>query len=92
MSNGPFRAELISPIDSSSPMYELYKKHKNMPYHICYECEDIERTVKEMTETAGECMTVQAPDIAPAVSEPGKDRRVAFLMHRHVGLLELLEV
>lgn len=90
MLNGSFRVELISPIDSSSPMYPLYKKHKNMPYHICYECENIELAIKEMTETAG-YMIVQASGFAPAMSADGKNRRVAFLMHPNMGLLELLE-
>jgi methylmalonyl-CoA/ethylmalonyl-CoA epimerase len=86
MANGEYVVELIQPIDKASPIYNLRKRYHNSPYHICYETENIPVSLAEMT--GGAYMLVQPPQPAPAL--PGAPD-VAFLMHPHIGMVELLD-
>ena len=83
--NEGLRVELIEPVSEDSPMYPLLKRYKNTPYHICYETEDLEGKIEELCR--GGYTVFQAPAPAPCI----EGRRVAFLLHTGMGIIELLE-
>lgn len=77
--------ELIQPT-IESPIYALLKKYQNTPYHICYEVEDIFKEIQNLEEKG--FFLFRETEIAPAISSNAK---VAFLIHRDVGMIELLQ-
>lgn len=81
------RIELVSPMDSSlpSPVDGVLKKNGNTPYHICYASSDFDTDIKQLKDKRFNLIIPPAP----ACAFDGK--RVAFLYHVHVGLLELVE-
>ena len=84
--------ELIQPVSEASPIYGLRKKYRNSPYHICYETNDLQSQIANMTNSAGGgwgYILVQHEQSAPAI--PGCPN-VAFLMSGHVGMIELVEI
>lgn len=80
--------ELIEPMNKSreSPVDAVLADGGVQPYHVCFECVDIENRILELRK---QHYAVTAGPF-PAVGVHG--RRVAFLMHRDMGLIELLEV
>ncbi len=86
LKNGDYRVELIQPMDSDSPMYPLLKRFKNTPYHFCYETDDLDREVSELS--AKGYTVIQEPDIAPCID----DKRVVFLNNISMGIIELVEI
>ncbi len=83
--NGNYRVELIEPVDDTSPMYPLLKKYKNTPYHFCYEVDNLDSSVTDLSNKGYTVM--QAPLEAPCI----EGRRVAFLMNSNLGIIELVE-
>lgn len=83
-SNGAL-IELIQPT-IESPIYALLKKYPNAPYHICYKVEDIFKEIQNLEEKG--FFLFRETEIAPAISSNAK---VAFLIHRDVGMIELLQ-
>lgn len=81
------RIELVAPLDKShkSPADAYLSRIGPTPYHFCYECADIERAIAELKESGFH--TVLPPE--PAIAFNGK--RVAFLINRNAGLIELAE-
>ncbi len=84
--NGPDRAiELIAPLDEKSPVSDILRKRGNSPYHICFVTDNIEKEIERLCKEG--FMPLEKP--APAVAFGGK--RVCFLFHRAMGLMELVE-
>ncbi len=83
--NGDYRVELIEPKSEESPMYPLLKRFKNAPYHFCYEVEDLDAAVCELSDKG--YTVIQEPEIAPCI----EGRRVVFLNNISMGILELVE-
>ena len=79
--------ELVCAAGEKSPISATLKLMKNIstPYHICYEVEDLEKTIQILKQR--HYIVTSAPN--PAVAF--ENRRVAFLLNRDVGLVELLE-
>ncbi|MGI5090957.1 VOC family protein [Treponema socranskii] len=77
--------ELISPKDDTSPVNKNLHKNGVSPYHICYETENLEKSILELKKQ--KFLVVTRP--APAVAFGG--RRVCFLFNKAVGLIELVE-
>lgn len=77
--------ELISPLDSESPITNLLNKVGNSAYHICYEVDDIDVKILELRKMR--FILIEKPSQAIAIN----NQRVAFLYHPKYGLLELLE-
>ena len=77
--------ELIEPVSEDSPMYPLLKNYKNTPYHFCYEVENLDNAIKEMESQRYH--VIQEPERAPCIEE----RRVAFMFHPNMGIVELVE-
>ena len=84
---GDYRIELVSPLDPAlpSPVDGTLKKSGNTPYHICYTSSRFEDDIKELQQKR---FLLTIPP-APACAFGG--RRVAFLYHLQIGLLELVE-
>lgn len=78
--------ELVSPYDEKSVVAGLMKKHKNAPYHICYETEDFDNDVNRLIEH--EYMKVDEARPAPAFG----GKRVIFLANYYIGMIELLDI
>ncbi|WP_448625334.1 VOC family protein [Geodermatophilus sp. URMC 64] len=81
---GPFRVELLEPIDEQSPLMDWLARGVKM-YHVCYETDDLDGALAQL-RAAGH-RTVSAP--APAVAFD--HRPVAFVMLRTRSLVELLQ-
>jgi len=56
-----------------------------MPYHICYLVDNIEQTIDRLKKE--KFMVIQQPLQAIAL----ENRKVAFLVHNDIGMIELLE-
>jgi methylmalonyl-CoA/ethylmalonyl-CoA epimerase len=67
---------------SGKPVENLLKKRISY-YHICYEVEDIDKTIEHLTQNGG--MLISAPKEAILFN----NRKVAFLMLSY-GIVELL--
>ena len=85
VSNNNYLVELISPLDSDSPIQNYLGKIGNTPYHLCYETDDINEAVASLRKQR--YLLIEAPNEAVAID----NRKVAFLYHPKYGLLELLE-
>jgi methylmalonyl-CoA/ethylmalonyl-CoA epimerase len=81
---GPFRVELLEPLDEQSPLMSWLERGVRM-YHVCYETDDLGSALARLRDE-GHRM-VSAP--APAVAFDG--RPVAFVMLRTRALVELLQ-
>ena len=85
-SNDCYRIELVSPDGSGeSPADFFLGKVGPTPYHICYRSDDIE---KDISELESKRFKVIVP-LAPAVAFGGK--RVVFMLHRALGMIEIVE-
>lgn len=77
--------ELLAPVDEKSPVNRTLATSGVTPYHICYETTNIESTVKELRKKQFVCVSKPVPACAI------QNKRVAFLYHKDVGLIELVE-
>ncbi|OHB66019.1 MAG: hypothetical protein A2V70_13285 [Planctomycetes bacterium RBG_13_63_9] len=78
--------ELIKPINEKSPVHNFLKINTEAIYHICYETNDLERTLQILEQTH-RVICVSKPKPASLFS----DRLVSFYHVRGVGIIELLE-
>ena len=77
--------ELVSPVSKDSVIANLYKKYGNSPYHICYETDDIDKSIAELQEK--NYMVFDEKHEAVAID--GKN--VCFMIHPALGMIELVE-
>lgn len=77
--------ELLSPVDDKSPVVQILQKNGVMPYHTCYSVNNIEEVIRQFRKL--KYMIVSKPKTACAIG----DKRVAFLYHKDMGLIELVE-
>ena len=78
--------ELVSPANKESVVSDLLKKIGNSPYHICYETESFDNDIRELLEQK----YVICSETHEACAIDGK--RVCFLIHPYLGMIELVEV
>lgn len=78
--------ELVSPSFSYSIVSSIVDKQKNMIYHTCYETNDINEKIKELSNKG--FILIDSPK--PAIAFEGK--LVAFMLSKNSGMIELLEV
>ena len=88
MRNEGYVIELIAPVNEESPSDALRRQYKNTPYHICYETDDLDKTVENLLGSKTGYMMLNHP--SPAQCIPGSPR-VAFLLNKHMGMIELVE-
>ena len=77
--------ELLAPVDKTSPVCKILEKNGVTPYHTCYVVEDIEQAIADLRQQ--KYVLVSKPVEAVAIH----NCRVAFLHHRQVGLVEIVE-
>jgi len=85
MKNGIHIIELIAPLSESSPINSILMKVGNSPYHMCYEVDDMVSEITRLSQKA--YIVLEDAQEALAIDR----RRVAFLYHDDVGLIELIE-
>lgn len=78
--------ELLEPLDESSPVHRIIEKNGVTPYHFCYEVDDMDQAVRDLR--GQKYIVVVKPVHAIAIG----DRRVCFLFHKDIGLIEIVEV
>ncbi len=77
--------ELIAPLSEESPVSLIIEKNGNTPYHLCYNTDAIFETIQNLRKN--EYVLIEPPE--PALAFNGK--LAAFLFHKEVGIIELLE-
>ena len=77
--------ELISDIDEFGPTSHFISKNGNGLYHICYEVNNLDETIKLLRENS--FLLRHPPVHAVALN----NRRIAWMYNRYIGLFELLE-
>ncbi len=77
--------ELVSPRSEKSVVYDLLKKFKNAPYHICYSSTDMSSDIEELSKNG--YMVLDEPMEAVAI----QGKKVCFLISANSGMIELLE-
>lgn len=77
--------ELVAPIDETSPICNTLKKVGNATYHVCYSVPDLNTAVVELR--AQRFMPLFKPVEAVALD----NKKICYLMHPDVGLVELVE-
>lgn len=83
--NGDYLIELVAPLNKESSVTSLLKKQGSSPYHICYEANDIDKEIKEMSNSGFTIITKLSE--APAID----NKKVVFLYKRNIGLIELIK-
>lgn len=81
--NGNIILELIQPTGEDSPVRGLLKKNGPIPYHICYECEDLKVSIEKLKKEG--FILIQEPKSAIAF----ENIEVAFLYSKDIGLIEI---
>jgi methylmalonyl-CoA/ethylmalonyl-CoA epimerase len=83
--NNDIRFELVEPISTNSPVSKLLNKNGSIPYHFCLVSNNIDSTIKKLRRQG--FVLLNKKETAPAID----NRNVAFLFHKEIGLIELLE-
>lgn len=79
--------ELLAPYDEKSPVNKVLEKNGVTPYHFCYEVNgSLEEAIAELRKNR--FMTI----VKPTISDNLAKRRVCFLFHKDVGIVELLGI
>jgi methylmalonyl-CoA/ethylmalonyl-CoA epimerase len=76
--------ELVAPINENSPVIKTLDKMGVTSYHICYEVDNIEQSIKTLKEL--HFVLLSKPVDAIAL----ENRKICYLYHSHIGLVELL--
>ncbi len=81
-----YRLELVAPAgEDHSPVDTILHCVGPTPYHICYGSDNLGKDIKELEEKGFKLI------ISPAQATAFGGRRVAFMMNRGIGLIELAE-
>ncbi|MCQ2284778.1 MAG: VOC family protein [Bacteroidales bacterium] len=77
--------ELLAPYNEQSPINKILSKNGVTPYHLCYEVEGgLEDAIAELRKNNFILIS------RPTVSENLSRKKVCFLFHKDVGIVELL--
>lgn len=77
--------ELIEPSLNSTKFAEQLKKNGVSPYHVCYEVNDINGSIKKLK--AQKYIQISQPLKAVAI----ENRLICFLFNKDIGLIELVQ-
>jgi len=77
--------EFVQPLTSDSPVSNLLKRLGSGVYHVCFEVEDIDEKIEELEKRG--FLVIEKPSSA-AIFDGNK---VAFLYHRALGIVEIVE-
>jgi len=76
--------ELVAPISETSPITSTLEKSGITPYHICYEVDNIEKSIHKLKNLR--FLELFEPVKAIAFD----NRKICYLYNRDVGLIEIL--
>ncbi len=85
LKNNDYCIELVAPLNNRSPVSEMLRKSGNQPYHLCYISSNLKDDMDNLKKAG--YVVINDPMEAPAID----NRKVAFLYHMNVGLIELVE-
>ena len=77
--------ELVQPVDKTSPVCNILKKVGVSAYHTCYETADLKRTIEHFEKQDFKVL------VEPVEAIAFHHRKISFLYHLDIGLIELLE-
>ena len=77
--------ELVQPVDNTSPVYNILKKVGVSAYHFCYETDNLQKKIEELEEQDFRVL------VEPVEAIAFNNRKISFLYHLEIGLIELLE-
>ena len=77
--------ELVAPVDENSPICKILKTSGVTPYHVCYSVADIDNAIAELRAKRFVLLFNPVPAVAL------NHKKISYLMHPHVGLIELIE-
>jgi len=77
--------ELVQPVDKTSPVYNILKKAGVSAYHFCYETDDLQKTVEDLEKQDFRLL------VEPVQAIAFNNRKISFLYHIEIGLIELVE-
>ena len=77
--------ELVEPADEASPVRNIIKKVGVTAYHFCYEAINLDESIAQLRQKKFVLF------LKPVGSVAFGGRRICFLYHKDVGLIELLE-
>lgn len=77
--------ELVAPLDESkSPVDNILQNNGVAPYHICYDVDDIEKSVEDLYEEGFKPLFMPTPSIAM------DNHNICYLYHMEIGLIEIV--
>ncbi len=77
--------ELVGSDENNSVLNNILKKNGTSPYHTCYEINNINNQINSLIDK--DYVLIMKPIKAIAFS----NRKICFMYHRHIGVIELLE-
>lgn len=77
--------EIIEPLNSEAPISRIVKNSGTIPYHICYEVMDIQKSTDELEELNFRLL------FEPIVSEAMDNGLFCYLFSPSIGLIELYQ-
>ena len=77
--------ELVQPVDKTSPVYNILKKVGVSAYHFCYEIADLQKAIEDLESQDFRLL------VEPVQAIAFNNRKISFLYHLEIGLIELLE-
>ena len=77
--------ELVQPVDKTSPVCNILKKVGVSAYHFCYETADLQKKVEDLENQDFKIL------VEPVEAVAFHHRKICFLYHSDIGLIELLE-
>lgn len=86
LKNGSDCVELVAPLGDETPVDGVLKSIGPTPYHICYQVPNMENAIAELQQERW--IVTKQPEPAPAID----GARVAFLYHRWIGMIEIVEL
>jgi len=77
--------ELVQPVDKTSPVSNILKKLGVSAYHFCYETTELQKTIEDLENQDFKIL------VEPVEAIAFNYRKISFLYHLDIGLIELLE-
>jgi len=77
--------ELVAALSLESPVTNILANSGPTPYHNCFEVDDITKSIAGLKEQGYRRLSAIVPAIAFG------NKKICFLFHKEVGLIELLE-
>ena len=77
--------ELVQPVDKTSPVCNILKKVGVSAYHFCYEVDNLNKSIEDSENLDFKVL------VEPVEAIAFNHRKICFLYHLDIGLIELLE-